>query len=588
MLLRWILVVVTVVTVALLAAPPPAGAVRVRARLPAAVTTGALVRVPGRVSGRSSVRLERRRGARGWEAVAAGSRFPLRWRAPGRPGVARLRAVALHRGRVVAATPARAVAVSATRVLASSRVESAPAGAGLVRYAGRLSVRPGEFVTAGVGAATPYGLLARVRAVSYDGRGTTLSTEPARLTDAVPAGHIALRGAFASMAAARRAGPQRFASAFACRSGVASLDGSLGVRLLPTFKLDWGLDGLHEAEGVATLRGDAALEVRAGAGASCSLDATIASWDAPPLRFALGPIPVVVVPRTRLAVVGEASVDAGVTAGIQGGLSATAGLRWDGSTHPIGRFRHTFSYSAPATRVSGVLGARLIPSITFLLYGQSGPRFDLSTGLQLDAQSEADPWWTLAAPVELSAALELPGLSSLSIPPLTVFSRTFPLGHAAAALPQDAAPPPPDAPATAAPPADPDSGAGATASAERARIAWDTAATDVDLHVWDPEGHHAWFRDPAAIPGGELSQDDRYGFGPEYFRGGGGGRALTFGLCYFDDSGAGPTHVSVRLTDPDGTTHDSTRTLAREGDHFLIGSSPAGGGFVPPDGWCRP
>ena len=41
------------------------------------------------------------------------------------------------------------------------------------------------------------------------------------------------------------------------------------------------------------------------------------------------------------------------------------------------------------------------------------------------------------------------------------------------------------------------------------RISWDTAATDVDLHVWDEAGHHAWFRDPTGIPGGELSEDDR-------------------------------------------------------------------------------
>jgi uncharacterized protein YfaP (DUF2135 family) len=110
----------------------------------------------------------------------------------------------------------------------------------------------------------------------------------------------------------------------------------------------------------------------------------------------------------------------------------------------------------------------------------------------------------------------------------------------------------------------------------------------VDLHVWDEAGHHAWFREPAGIPGGELSEDDRYGFGPEYFLDGAAGRSLTFGLCYFDDSGAGPTHVSVRLTDPDGASHESTRTLAREGDHMLVGSSPGGGGYAPPDGWCRP
>jgi hypothetical protein len=497
---------------------------------------------------------------------ARGRRFPLLWRAPRAAGVVRLRVVALRRGRVVAATPSRAVALSATRVLVPARIEAVDAGA--VRYDGRVAVRPGQFVASGVGPRTPYGLLARVVAVTRTGGVTSLSVEPAPLGEVVPAGRISVgRAAVAAAAGAER---RRFASSFECKSGTASVDGSLGLRLTPTFELEWGLDGVHRVEAVATVRGDATLEARAGAGASCSLDSTVAAWDAPPLRFALGPIPVVIVPRTALRLAGDASVDASVTTSVQGRLEATAGLRWQGSTHPIGRFGHALSYTPPAGRFEGSIGARVTPSITFLIYGQSGPRFDLSAGLQLDATAGADPWWTLTAPVELSAAIELPQLADLSIPPLTVLSRTFPLGQAE--------------PSTGSS----DPGPRPAAGAERARIVWDTAATDVDLHVWDESGRHAWFREPAGLPGGQLSEDDRYGFGPEYFLDGGAARTLTFGLCYFDDGGGHPTDVSVRLTDPDGTAHDSTRTLAREGDHVLLGSSPGGGGFVPPEGWCRP
>src|SRR5439155_23563359 len=219
------------------------------------------------------------------------------------------------------------------------------------------------------------------------------------------------------------------------------------------------------------------------------------------------------------------------------------------------------------------VGARVIPSITFLLYGQSGPRFDLAAGLQLDARAGATPWWTLTAPVELSAGLDVANLGDLSIPQQTVFSKTFPLAQAD---------PEPAQPAPTQP------GSGSGDGVERARISWDTGATDVDLHVWDAAGNHAWFREPDGVPGGELSEDDRYGFGPEHFVDRSGASALTFGLCYFDDSGAGATRVSVRLTDPDGAVHDSTRTLAHEGDHVLLGTSPAGAGYVPPDGWCRP
>src|SRR3954447_6098419 len=163
MLLRWFLFVVTI---GLLAAPPPADAVLVRARLPAVALTGARIRVPGRVSGTVAVRLERRAGRR-WARAGGRRRFPLMWRAPRAAGLVRLRVVALRRGRVVAATPPRGVAVSATRVLAASRIEAA--GPRLVRYDGRVAVRVGQFVASGVGPHTPYGQLGRVVAVRHAG-----------------------------------------------------------------------------------------------------------------------------------------------------------------------------------------------------------------------------------------------------------------------------------------------------------------------------------------------------------------------------------------------------------------------------------
>lgn len=61
---------------------------------------------------------------------------------------------------------------------------------------------------------------------------------------------------------------------------------------------------------------------------------------------------------------------------------------------------------------------------------------------------------------------------------------------------------------------------------------------------------------------------------------------LTFGICYFDDRGAGATTVDVELTDPDGSVRTLSRTLGTKGDGVLLGSSPDGQAYVPPDGWC--
>lgn len=559
------------------AAPAAAERARVSAHFPVVVTAGSWVRVRGQVAGaRRPVRVavEQRVGAH-WVVRGSGrssrGRFLVRWRAPGRREVVRVHLVALRSGRVIALTRVARVAVSATSILAPSRVADAPAPgtAGTVRYSGRAPVRAGEFVAADVGAQTPAGLLGRVVSERSEGADTVLDIVPASLIEAVPEGRIDLApvaGAAHAAAAARRG----FRSAFSCTGAVqAGLHGSVAIKLRPAFKLDWSWGEVTSAEAKVTVRGDAELSARIEAAASCTLAQTsVASWDAPPLRAAVGPIPVVIVPRTTLYVSGEAQVDAAVEAGLHGYMSATAGLRYDGDVYPIGGFEHGLSATPPAAHLDGSLGARVIPSVTFLLYGQAGPRFDLSAGLQLDAGASSDPWWTLTAPVELSAGLAVPGFDSLEIPQRPVFSKTFPVAEADPSPDKE---PPPDGDAD---------GLGA----ERVRIGWDTAATDVDLHVWDEHGNHAWYMNPGGVPGGELSDDDRHGFGPElFFDRTAGGRGLTYGLCYFDDSGVGATSVSVRLTDPAGAVRESAQTLAHEGDHVLIGS-----GFVPSGDWCRP
>jgi hypothetical protein len=576
--------------VALTLLVPADAPARVRVRAPDVVVGGSEVIVRGHARG--DVTLERLR--RRWVGVDRGrsGSFSLSWRAPRRRTVARLRVVVRRRGRVVGVSQVKRVAVSPTAVLRSASVLAAPGpgAAGSVRFGGRPPARVGEFLAAGVGPATPYGLLARVVGVRAGGR--VADVVPASLSEAVPAGRVAVGAGRAPRA---KAGPQRpqrakagpaaartFRSPFACMGSVgATLDGSLAVQVVPRFELEWAWGEVRSALARVTLRGDARLAARIEAAGSCGLPETrVAGWDAPPLRTFVGPIPVVVVPRTTLYVSGEAVVEAPASASLSGSLRATAGLRWDGAAvHPIGSFHHRLIGEARREGARAALAARLTPSVEFLFYGQAGPRFDLSAGLSLDALAEPSPSWTLTAPVELSAGLAVPSFPGLAIPQRTVLRRRFPLaaGPVAGSPQPDAYESP--SPTSPAPPR----------GRERARIAWDTAATDVDLHVWDAAGHHAWFRDPAAIPDGTLSEDDRHGFGPELFHDAApGGRALSYGLCYFDDSGAGPTHVSVRLTHPDGSVRDSTVTLASEGDHRLIGSSPPGSGFTPPPGWCDP
>ena len=571
------------VAIAAAAVPSPAAAKRtsVTAAIPRVATTGDRLRVRGRARGATGVLLQQRVGKR-WARRARGraggrrGRYAISWAAPARRSVVTLRVAALRHGRVVAVSRARRVAISPVEVLAPAKVIGAPAPGrpGEVRYAGRPEVDPGEYLASDVGPATPEGMLVRVVAERTEGAQTVLDTVPASLIDAIPEGNIALTPSSAARHGGVKAAasPEDFRSAFECTGGVsAELEGALAVRLDPTFKLGWSWGRVKSAEATATLRGDASLAARISGRGSCELSKTsVGSWDAPPLRFTVGPVPVVITPRTTLYVSGKASARAAFETGVSGYMSATAGLRYDGSVQPIGHFDQGFSQTPPATRADAAIGGRVIPSVAFLLYGQVGPRFDLETGLQLDAVAGGDPWWKLTLPVDLSAGLFVPNFPRLSIDQRSVFSTSVLLAQAESD--------PESAPTFAT-----------QYPVERASVSWDTDGTDVDLHVWDSDGNHAWYRDQEGIPEALLSSDDTDGYGPEFFdETPADGPTFTFGLCYYSDHDYGPTDVTVRIADPDGTVRQSVHTLSYTGDSVLLGSSPEGAGYTPPDGWCAP
>lgn len=84
-----------------------------------------------------------------------------------------------------------------------------------------------------------------------------------------------------------------------------------------------------------------------------------------------------------------------------------------------------------------------------------------------------------------------------------------------------------------------------------ARIRWDKANTDVDLHAYDSLGNHAYWNDMTGIPGGYLDRDDRDGFGPEIYRQVSyeGADYYTIHVHYYSDEGNGPTNVTIEIFD---------------------------------------
>lgn len=56
-------------------------------------------------------------------------------------------------------------------------------------------------------------------------------------------------------------------------------------------------------------------------------------------------------------------------------------------------------------------------------------------------------------------------------------------------------------------------------------LSWETDANDVDFHIYDADGGHAFFSNPTLPSGGELYADVTTGYGPECFNIPGGGKA---------------------------------------------------------------
>ena len=119
----------------------------------------------------------------------------------------------------------------------------------------------------------------------------------------------------------------------------------------------------------------------------------------------------------------------------------------------------------------------------------------------------------------------------------------------------------------------------ARASTERARLTWNTS-TDIDLHVWDDHGNHAYYGSPNGIPNATLSDDDTVGFGPEFYVDSDAPSNRSFYYCvhYYGSGDEGDdtptTAATLQLTDPDGVARTQDFVLDH-GDWGDAGSSPA-------------
>jgi hypothetical protein len=581
------------VTAVFLATAGTAGAksqpTRVTARFPANVQVARPVVVSGTVSrpGRGAfVRLQQNAGGKWVPRARSGhknGKFTLRWTAPPKVGGIALQAVVVRGGHVVAKTAVHHVLIKPrVAVIPSGKVSSAPTTgqAGTLTVEGSSSAKPGDVVAMGTGANTPYGFLGKVSSVSQSDGTTKIATQPTTLLDAVPNGTIdttvtpTLRRAKGKGGVPRLA-KQNVSKVVSCDGGGSvEVHGSVTVTPSVKFKAHWHWDwrpwnnGVDTASLTGTLTADAELAASAQAAASCSIAKTqIAQINLPPIDIQVGPVPVVLVPRILVFVTAEGSVSATVSTAVRGTVSGTVGVEYDhGDINPVGDASASWQYDPPHAEASAELGGRVIPAFQLLLYGVAGPELAFSTGLQFSADTDEDPWWTLTAPVDLTASLKAPILK-LNSGELSLYHHEFLLAQATDDPPEP--PPPPD-------------------RVDVATLSWNTDATDIDMHVFDAQGNHASYGDRSGIPDAELSPDDTDGFGPEVFASSFPDQQWGIGLCYFADhndaESTTPTTATLSWRNPStGATVTETVTLGEVRESAAFGNV----GLVP-DGsdWC--
>lgn len=97
-------------------------------------------------------------------------------------------------------------------------------------------------------------------------------------------------------------------------------------------------------------------------------------------------------------------------------------------------------------------------------------------------------------------------------------------------------------------------------------LTWNTDGTDVDLHVWDPGGNHAWYGDLGGIPGGSLDIDDTDGFGPETFTAENAAPGeWVVKVRYYNNHGVeAPTMATVKVTLREGRTQTFTHVFTAD------------------------
>jgi alpha-tubulin suppressor-like RCC1 family protein len=417
-----------------------------------------------------------------WRRVAQASlvgrpagAFALTFRAPKRRGALAIRIEITKGSVVIVSSPSKRVQVEPRPlVIPVADVTSVPApgGAGVVVLHARLpgahagSARAasscptlpgtpavGQVTAVGYSPATPYGSLTKINLVSIQPPcKITLQTVPATLEELVAnsgasINYASLRDVTTGKAASAGTSFTRpLGKAVTCSGGgSASLSGSLSFGITPSLHASFSLlGGLSSASFSVTGSATASLSANIHAATGCSLNNVqlVAPFDIATFEGSIGGWPIVVTLRGLVNANASLSAGARTTTGITAKESVTGGVGYGKPTgscagHAIGAFypiycgptSNPFTFTPPTVTATANATATISPTLQALLYGAAGPQVSLTTGLDFNANTTKNPWWTLTAPFNSDGSLVAPILD-LSTGSLTLHHSSFPVANA--------------------------------------------------------------------------------------------------------------------------------------------------------------
>lgn len=322
---------------------------------------------------------------------------------------------------------------SVVPTLDTASLTGEPSGPRVLRLAGAAarSAKVGETLASGSTAAAPDGYLVKVvKIVQKSSGATVLDVENTTLPQALPSGEIAAEDtleppagaaspngggalgltlglAHGGSRSAHVAGFSLHATNLTCTTSAGVHINSPTVSFTPSIALHahWGFFKLDSASFAATVAASLAMGANAEAGASCETNDPGIGLLAHPISLPdidvqVGPIPVVITPRLQVYLSGKASITAKVSVSIEQSASATVGVSYEhGRFSPIDSFPEHFKQSF-TSEGDAAAELALTPTVDTLIYGITGPSFDIGAAAKFDADVHKTPWWTLEGCLE--------------------------------------------------------------------------------------------------------------------------------------------------------------------------------------------